>query len=58
MMHAFLKGGKLPTGKPAGNGSQKQKDKKQREKPVPWVEKVKFEISQFLKTNNFSLVSF
>lgn len=45
-MHAFLKGGKLPTGKPAANGSQKQKDKKQREKPVPWVEKVKSEISQ------------
>lgn len=49
MMHAFLKGGKLPTGKPAANGSQKQKDKKQREKPVPWVEKVKSCIPQFSK---------
>lgn len=39
-MQAFLKGGKLPTGKNQAGSSQKQvKEKKQREKPVPWVEK-------------------
>lgn len=40
-MEAFLKGGKLPTGKnQAGSGQKQLKDKKQRDKPLPWVEKV------------------
>lgn len=40
MMQAFLKGGKLPATKPTPGTSQKAtKEKKQKEKPVPWVEK-------------------
>lgn len=42
MMQAFLKGDKLPAQKASTSASstQKGKEKKQREKPVPWVEKV------------------
>lgn len=41
-MQAFLKGGKLPVSKANQPGSsQKSTVKKQREKPVPWVEKVR-----------------
>lgn len=40
MMQAFLKGGKIGTTKPTTSASQKSsKDKKQKDKPVPWVEK-------------------
>lgn len=39
-MQAFLKNPKLAAIKNAPGSSQKTKDKKQREKPVPWVEKV------------------
>lgn len=40
MMQAFLKGGKLPATKSAPSTSSKAlKEKKQKEKPVPWVEK-------------------
>ena len=41
-MQAFLKSGKLPSSKAGtSTGSQKAvKDKKQKEKPIPWVEKV------------------
>lgn len=40
-MEAFLKGAKLPGSKNGPSSSQKQsKEKKQREKPLPWVEKV------------------
>lgn len=39
-MQAFIKTGKLSTTKPAPSTSQKTtKEKKQRDKPVPWVEK-------------------
>jgi hypothetical protein len=62
MLQAYFKGGKLPTGKPSTSGSQKSsKEKKQREKPVPWVEKVriKFKIFFSLLTNeNLSVSSF
>ena len=39
-MQAFLTGSKVPTTKAAPSTSSKaSKDKKQKEKPVPWVEK-------------------
>lgn len=42
MMHPFFKGDKSGAGKAAAGSNQKlSKDKKQREKPVPWVEKVR-----------------
>lgn len=41
MMQAFLKGGKLPATKPSTSSTSQKasKDKKQKDKPVPWVEK-------------------
>lgn len=40
MMQAFLTGSKVPATKAAPSTSSKaSKDKKQKEKPVPWVEK-------------------
>lgn len=39
-MEAFLKSGKLSAAKPSTSTLQKaSKDKKQKEKPLPWVEK-------------------
>lgn len=43
MMEAFLIGAKLPGSNNVPSSSQKQsKEKKKRERPVPWVEKVCF----------------
>jgi hypothetical protein len=41
-MDAFLKGGKLGSAKTGTSSSSQKtvKDKKQKEKPLPWVEKV------------------
>ena len=39
MMQAFLKGAKLPSSKPVPGSSQKS-SKENKQKPIPWVEKV------------------
>lgn len=55
MMQAFLSGGKLPTGKqPAGTSQKSSKEKKQRERPVPWVEKVKLKLISCFR--NFAMI--
>ena len=40
MMQQFLTGAKLPTGKP-GAGSTQKSSKEKKQRPLPWVEKVK-----------------
>jgi hypothetical protein len=41
MMDAFLKGGKLPTGKPKEPSTSKSSKDNKKQKPLPWVEKVR-----------------